>query len=119
MGKGQKEIIMIEINVTKKDIFNGKNAGLKAEDFLNQKLELIGMFTYSDEVLDKETGDLHESELVCLVTDAGAITSPSKTLVDSAKKLYESFEDEVVGLEVIITPAKSNAGRTFYRLELA
>lgn len=109
----------MEFNVTKKEIFNGKNNAQKAEDFLDQTLTIKGMFTYEDDVLNKETGEVSQATLVCLVTTAGdLISSPSKTLVDSAVKLYETFEDETEGMDVKITAGKSNNGRTFYRLEV-
>ena len=109
---------MIEINVTKKDIFNGMNSANKAEDFLNEKMTIKGIFSFEDDVVDKETGEAHKSTLVCLITDKAVISSPSKTLVDSVTKLVDAFGEDVVGLDVQIVGAKSNAGRTFYRLEL-
>ena len=118
MGKGKKEYIM-EFNVTKKELFNGKNNAQKAEDYLDQELIIKGMFTYEDDVLNKETGEVSQATLVCIVTTDGTlISSPSKTLVDSATKLYESFDNETEGLAVMITANKSNNGRTFYRLEV-
>lgn len=109
---------MLELNVSKKDIFNGKNSSAKAEDFLNQPLTLQGFFDYEDDVVDKESGEVYKTTLICLITDKGVISSPSKTLVDSVDKLYEAFGEECIGLDVEIVPRKSNAGRTFYRLEL-
>lgn len=109
----------INVNVTKKDRYNGMNSAGKAEEYLDIPLTLNGMFTFSDEVADKETGEVKEQTLICLITDKATIASPSKTLVDSAIKLYKEFgEDEIVGLEIKITPSRSNNGRTFYRLEL-
>lgn len=108
----------MEINVSKKDLFNGKNSANKAEDFLGEILTINGIFSFTDDVVDKETGVVSEATLVCLVTDKGYISSPSKTLVDSATKLVETFQDDVVGMDVKIVSAKSNAGRVFYRLEL-
>lgn len=108
----------MEINVTKKDLFNGKNSADKAENHLNEELEIIGIFDYHDDVVNKETGEVNDARLVCLVTNKGCISSPSKTLCDSVDKLVESFGDEVVGLLVKIVDSKSNAGRTFFRLEL-
>lgn len=115
---GEKRGNIMNINVSKKDEFNGKNSALKAEDFLNVSLKLNGLFDFNDDVVDKETGEAHTATLICLVTDKGCISSPSKTLIDSAKKLVETFEDDVVGLDIMIVPSKSNAGRTFYRIEL-
>lgn len=109
---------MFEINVSKKDVFNGMNSASKAEDFLNEPLQIKGAFSFEDDVVDKETGEAHKSTLVCLVTDKATISSPSKTLVDSVTKLVETFGDEIIGLDVQIVGAKSNAGRTFYRIEL-
>lgn len=109
----------INVNVSKKDRFNGINSAAKAEEFLDIPLIINGMFTFTDEVADKETGEVNEQTLICFVTDKATIASPSKTLVDSAIKLYKEYgEDELVGLEIKITPARSNNGRTFYRLEL-
>lgn len=109
---------MFEINVSKKDVFNGMNSANKAEDFLNEPLKIKGAFSFEDDVVDKETGEAHKSILVCLVTDKAIISSPSKTLVDSVTKLVETFGEEIVGLDIQIVGAKSNAGRTFYRIEL-
>lgn len=109
----------MEFNVTKKELFNGKNNAQKAEDYLDQELTIKGLFTYEDDVLNKETGEVSQATLVCLVTTNGdLISSPSKTLVDSAIKLYDSFGEETEGLDVKITANKSNNGRTFYRLEV-
>lgn len=109
----------MEFNVTKKEIFNGKNNAHKAEDYLDQTLTIKGLFTYEDDVMNKETGEVSKATLVCIVTSAGTlISSPSKTLVDSAVKLYETFEEETEGMDVKITASKSNNGRTFYRLEV-
>lgn len=106
------------INVTKKDMFNGMNSATKAEEFLDTPLTIKGLFTFEDDVLNKETGEVHKETLVCLVTDKAIISAPSKTLVESVTKLVETFGDEVVGMEVQIASAKSNNGRTFYRIEL-
>ena len=109
----------MEFNVTKKELFNGKNNAQKAEDYLDQELTIKGLFTYEDDVLNKETGEVSQATLVCIVTTDGTlISSQSKTLVDSATKLYESFDSETEGLNVMITANKSNNGRTFYRLEV-
>lgn len=109
----------MEFNVTKKELFNGKNNAQKAEDYLDQELIVKGLFTYEDDVLNKETGEVSQTTLVCIVTtDGNMISSPSKTLVDSAIKLYDSFGEETEGLSVMITANKSNNGRTFYRLEV-
>lgn len=106
-------------NLTKKDFFNGKNSARKAEDFIDETLTLKGMFTFEDDVVNKETGDVNKATLVCLVTTDGlTISSPSKTLVDSCEKLVESFGEEIEGLAVTISAPKSNNGRTFYRIEL-
>lgn len=106
-------------NLTKADFFNGKNSADKAEDFIDEVLTLKGMFTFEDEVVNKETGEVNKATLVCLVTgDDVCISSPSKTLVDSCCKLGEVFGEEVEGLRVKITAPKSNAGRTFYRITL-
>lgn len=94
------------------------NSANKAEDFLNTPLTINGIFTFEDDVVDKETGEAHSATLVCLITDKAVISSPSKTLVDSVTKLVEAFGDDVIGLSVQIASSKSNAGRTFYRLEL-
>lgn len=110
----------MEINVSKKDRFNGMNSASKAEDFINAPFVIKGLFTFEDDVLNKETGEINTATLVCIITDEGkAISSPSKTLVDSVSKLVEAYgEDEVIGVEAMITANKSNANRTFYRLEL-
>ena len=61
----------MEFNVTKKELFNGKNNAQKAEDFLEQSLTIKGMFTYDDDVLNKETGEVSQATLVCIVTSSG------------------------------------------------
>lgn len=107
----------MEINVSRIAKFNAMNSAIAPADVIDDVLTLEGMFTFNDDVVNSETGEVENKTLIGLITDKGAISSPSATLVDSAVKLAEIFEDEIVGMKIKITTNKSNSGRTFYRLE--
>ena len=108
----------MEINVSKVARYNGMNSSKPCADFVGKELQLVGMFTFNDDVVNNETGEVKNKELICLITEEGCIASPSPTLVDSAKKLADIFDDDIVGMSIKIVGQKSNAGRTFYRLEV-
>lgn len=107
----------MEINVSRIAKFNAMNSAIAPADVIGEPLVIEGLFTFNDDVVNSETGEVENKTLIGLITDKGAISSPSATLVESATKLVEIFEDDVVGMTVKITANKSNSGRTFYRLE--
>lgn len=109
---------MLEVNVSKIDKFNGKNSAKSCSDFVGEELTLKGVFSFEDEVANNETGEVEVKEIVCLVTDQGCIASPSATLCQSTHDLVDIFGDDIVGMSIKIVGQKSNAGRTYYRLEV-
>lgn len=109
----------ININVTKREIYNAKNSSLKAEDFIDQELELRGIYTFEDDVANKETGEVERKQITALITDKGVIASPSTPLANCVNNLVDTFdEDEIIGMAVMIEERKSNAGNKFFQLAI-
>lgn len=116
MGKGEKEETM-EINVSKADKYNAMNCAEKAEEHVDELLTIKGLFSFEDDVVDKETGEVSTKTINAIITDTCTIATPSEPFAKSIKMLLQCYdEDEVVGLQVSIKARKSNNGRTFYQL---
>lgn len=107
----------MEINVTKADKFNAMNCAEKAEEHVDEVLTIKGLFSFTDDVADKETGEITKKTINCLVTDTCTIATPSEPFAKSINMLLQCYEEsELIGLTVSIKARKSNNGRTFYQL---
>ena len=99
------------MTLTKRDLFNAKNASNKIENGLT--LVLVAVGTYSD--TDKDGKPVNVS---VLKTEGGEIyTTISATISDSLDDLSDIIEDEGK-VTVDVVTRKSSAGREFFQLAI-
>lgn len=97
--------------MTKKQLFNAKNAGLKIEK--GMQIEVINTGSFAD--VDK---DGHDVTVVALETPNGDIyTTISGTIAKSLSLLDEVLEEEG-SVVVKVNEAESNNGRSFFTLQI-
>ena len=107
----------MEINVSKVEKFNARNCADKADEHINEELTLKGLFSFNDERVNEETGDVENITVNCLITEDCVIATPSIPFNKSIETLVDTFsEDEIIGLNVMIVERKSKSGNKFYQL---
>lgn len=97
--------------LTKKELFNAKNAGLKIENGISFDVVKVGSFPDKD----KDGNDVNVS---CMMTPTGEIyTSISATIYDSLELLSEILEEDG-SVTVQINETVSNNNRKFFQLQI-
>ena len=99
------------VELTKKELFNAKNAGVKIENGISFNIAKVGSFPD----VDKNGNDVNVS---CLMTTDGTIyTTISATIYNSLELLKEVIE-ETGSVTVQVNENTSNAGRSFFQLQI-
>lgn len=97
--------------LTKRELFNARNAGLKISEGL--KITLTGVGTFED--IDKDGKTVTVS---ALKSEDGAIyTTISATIAQSLDDLEDIIAEEGK-VTVIVNQNTSNSGREFYQLQI-
>lgn len=97
--------------LTKKALFNAKNAGQKVED--GMIIEVANVGTFADK--DKDGHDVTVSVLES--KDGEVFTSISATIAQSIDMLDDILSDEGT-VKVKVVQNTSNNGREFYQLQI-
>lgn len=101
---------MANYNMTKKDLFNAKNASLNIKDYIGETLTVTGCATTEDE--GKPIG--------YIVADGiGVFGVTSATLIEAIDDLVDFFADGVTSVDVIVKANESKGGKTFYTMQIA
>lgn len=97
--------------MTKKELFNAKNAGQKIEK--DMIIEVVSLGQFEDK--DKDGNDV---TVTCLASiDGNIYTTISATIGNSIDLLEDILEDEGT-VKVKVNQSKSNGGRDFYQLQI-
>ena len=97
--------------LSKRELFNAKNAGQKIEKGMEFKVTNVGTFPDVDK-------DGNNVTVTALLTEDGTIyTSISATIANSIDMLNEIIEEEGA-VTVKVNENTSNGGRTFYQLQI-
>lgn len=116
--RGERETMK---ELTKRDLFNAKQAGEKPESFIGEKITVVAIGSYVDNVTDIESGESTEKPISVIVTkDGHIITSPSPTLHNAVNDLADLCADEKLNeIDIVISHGISNSGRKYLTLRLA
>ena len=108
----KEENDMTNYNMTKKDLFNAKNASLNIKDYLGEKLTITGCAVMQED--DKEIG--------YFVADSiGVFGVTSDTLIKSLNDLAELLADAADSGEptvITVNAAESKSGKTYYTMQV-
>lgn len=97
--------------MTKRDLYNAKNAGQKIEEGMTIDVVAVGTFADKDK-------DGHDVTVVALSSKSGEIyTTISGTIANSIDLLEDIINDEKE-VTVKVIKNKSNGGREFYQLQI-
>lgn len=97
--------------MTKRELFNAKNAGQKIEKGMIIDVVSIGQFPDKDK-------DGNDVTVTCLAsTDGNIYTTISATIGNSVDLLEDILADEGK-VTVKVNESKSNSGRSFYQLQI-
>lgn len=97
--------------LSKKDLFNAKNAGQKIEAGLEITIVAVGDFKDKDK-------DGKDVMVTAMKTEAGEVyTTISATINDSVPLLLEILEEEKA-VTVRVVQSTSNSGRDFFQLQI-
>lgn len=101
---------MANYNMTKKDLFNAKNASLNIKDYIGETLTVTGCATSEDE--GKPIG--------YIVADGiGVFGVTSATLIEGITDLCDYFMDEdTTSVDIIVKANESKGGKTFYTMQI-
>lgn len=97
--------------MTKRELFNAKNAGKKIEEGMH--INVVGCGCFDD--VDK---DGHNVTVTALQDKDGSIyTTISATIADSLDLLTDILTEDG-SVEVVVNKNTSNSGREFYQLQI-
>lgn len=97
--------------MTKRELFNAKNAGQKIEKGMTLTVVSTGQFADKD----KDGNDVTVTALAC--KDGSIYTTISATIADSMDLLDDILSEEGE-VTVKVNESKSNSGRSFYQLQI-
>lgn len=97
--------------MTKRELFNAKNAGQKIEK--GMVLDVVSLGQFADK--DKDGNDVMVTALAC--KDGSIFTTISATIGNSIDLLEDILSDEG-SVTVKVNESKSNSGRSFYQLQI-
>lgn len=103
---------MTNYNMTKKDLFNAKNASLNIKEYLGEKLTITGCAIMPED--DKEIGYF-------VAEDIGVFGVSSETLIKSIEDLPDLLADAADSGEptvIIVNAAESKSGKTYYTMQI-
>ena len=100
---------MANYNMTKKDLFNAKNASLNIKDYIGETLTVTGCATSEDE--GKPIG--------YIVADGiGVFGVTSATLIEGIEDLCSFFDEDTATVDIIVKANESKGGKTFYTMQI-
>lgn len=103
---------MANYNMTKKDLFNAKNASLNIKDYIGETLTVTGCATSEDE--GKPIG--------YIVADGiGVFGVTSATLIEGINDLCDFLTDvdaDEATVDIIVKANESKSGKTFYTMQI-
>lgn len=97
--------------MTKRELFNAKNAGHKIEEGMVIDVVSVGTFPDTDK-------DGHEVTVVALSGKDGVIYTTISGTIASSISLLEDIIAEDKEVKVKVIKNKSNSGRDFYQLQI-
>lgn len=103
---------MTQYNMTKKDIFNARNASMNIKDYIGEPLTVTGL------AIDEDDG----KPIGYIVADGvGVFGVTSNTLIEAITNLIDLLEDDEEGEPTIVTihANTSKGGKEFYTMTIA
>lgn len=103
---------MTQYNMTKKDIFNARNASMNIKDYIGEPLTVTGL------AIDEDDG----KPIGYIVADGvGVFGVTSNTLIDAITILIDMLKDDEDGEPTIATihANTSKGGKEFYTMTIA
>lgn len=97
--------IITNAGMSKKDIFNAKNASLNVKDYIDEPLTITGCAVAEDN--GKKVGYI-------VAKDIGVFGFTSETIIDSLDELAEFIEEGETIVKVRANESKS--GKTYYTI---
>lgn len=97
--------------MTKKELFNAKNAGQKIEKGMHINVVSCGQFDDTDK-------DGNAVTVTALQDKSGAIYTTISATIGSSIGLLEEIIAEDGSVEVVVNENTSNGGRAFYQLQI-
>lgn len=97
--------------MTKRELFNAKNAGQKIEKGMT--LEVVSLGQFADK--DKDGNDVTVTALAC---KNGDIYTTISATIGNSIDLLEDILNEEGSVTVKVNESKSNSGRSFYQLQI-
>lgn len=97
--------------MTKRELFNAKNAGKKIEAGLHINVVSVGTFQDTDK-------DGHEVTVTALQDKDGNIYTTISATINSSIDLLEDIIADEGSVEVVVNESTSNNGRSFYQLQI-
>lgn len=89
----------------------------RISDHKGEQFGVAGYAFYVDEQIDKETGELHEVNLLSIKTPEGEVfATNSETFMREFEKIVDIFE---LGFEITVIEGESKKGRKFVSCVLA
>lgn len=107
------------VNMTKKDLFNAKNASVKVSDMLDVEICVSGCAIIKDGAKSKDGTNCDVGYIA--VKDSVVIGFTSSVLIDEITDFSDYLEDCINDNEypmIKITERKSNNGNTFYSFNI-
>lgn len=89
----------------------GNNQSLK--DLVGETLAVTEFCLFNKEIKDSDTGEIIPTEIITLITDQGAITTNSKTVIKSFENICSvfgepSWKDDPLPIKIISGKTKEN-----------
>ena len=103
---------MTQYNMTKKDIFNARNASMNIKDYIGEPLTVTGL------AIDEDDG----KPIGYIVADGvGVFGVTSGTLIEAITNLIDLLADDESGEPTIVTihSNTSKSGKEFYTMTIA
>lgn len=103
---------MTQFNMTKKDIFNARNASMNIKDYIGEPLTVTGL------AIDEDDG----KPIGYIVADGiGVFGVTSNTLIEAITNLIDLLKDDEDGEPTIATihANTSKGGKEFYTMTIA
>lgn len=97
--------------MTKRELFNAKNAGKKIEAGLHINVVSVGSFQDTDK-------DGHEVTVTALQDKDGNIYTTISATINSSIDLLDDIIFDEGSVEVVVNESTSKTGRSFYQLQI-